>query len=318
MLLTELKRAGFGCFIGNWFAAALAYADDLTLLAPSARAMRRMLSICDSFAAEYCVTFNNTKSKCITFHCSKLGRGTSMAQSSFTIGGKSIENVDRWPHLGHIFNAQLTDDDDITARRNSFIGQANSFFCNFSMLDVQTKNTLFKVYCSSHYGSELWNLTSNKIEDYCIAWRKSLRKLWSLPYDSNRINVALMSNTVPLFDEICRRAINFIYSCLNCDSDFIRSIVLHGVNVARINSPIGRSAAFCSLRYNNCINNLCDTKLSSFVCFARFKSELSPNLLAHANVLREAILIKDGVLSLDSSGNLNIDELNCIIETLAA
>ena len=85
MLLTELKRAGFGCFIGNWFAAALAYADDLILLAPSARAMRRMLSICDSFAAEYCVTFNNTKSKCITFHCSKLGRGTSMAQSSFTI-----------------------------------------------------------------------------------------------------------------------------------------------------------------------------------------------------------------------------------------
>ena len=228
------------------------------------------------------------------------------------------ENVDNWPHLGHIFNAQLTDDDDIIARRNSFIGQANSFFCNFSMLDVQTKNTLFKVYSSSHYGSELWNLTSNKIEDYCIAWRKSLRKLWSLPYDSNRINVALMSNTVPLFDEICRRAINFIYSCLNCDSDFIRSIVLHGVNVARINSPIGRSAAFCSLRYNNCINNLCDTKLSSFVCFARFKSELSPNLLAHANVLREAILIKDGVLSLDSSGNLNIDELNCIIETLAA
>jgi Reverse transcriptase (RNA-dependent DNA polymerase)/Endonuclease/Exonuclease/phosphatase family len=318
MLLTELKRAGFGCFIGNWFAAALAYADDLILLAPSARAMRRMLSICDSFAAEYCVTFNNTKSKCITFHCSKLGRGTSMTQSSFAIGGKSIENVDRWPHLGHIFNAQLTDDDDITARRNSFIGQANSFFCNFSMLDVQTKNTLFKVYCSSHYGSELWNLTSNKIEDYCIAWRKSLRKIWSLPYDSNRINVALISNTVPLFDEICRRAINFIYSCLNCDSDFIRSIVLHGVNVARINSPIGRSAAFCALRYNNCINNLCDTKLSSFVSFARFKSELSSNLLAHANVLREAILIKDGVLSLDSSGNLNIDELNFIIETLAA
>ena len=83
-----------------------------------------------------------------------------------------------------------------------------------------------------------------------------MQKIWSLPYDSNRINVALTSNTVPLFDEFCRRAMNFIYSCFNCESDFIRSVVLHGINVARANSPIGRNAAFCSLRYNTSINNL--------------------------------------------------------------
>jgi len=80
----------------------------------------------------------------------------------------------KWPHFGHVFNAHLTDDDDNLARRNSFIGQANSFFCNFPMLDVETKNGLFKVYCSSHYGSELWNLTNNNLNAYCIAWRKSL------------------------------------------------------------------------------------------------------------------------------------------------
>jgi len=34
------------------------------------------------------------------------------------------------------------------ARRNSFIGQANSLSCNFPMLDVDTKNGLLKVYCS--------------------------------------------------------------------------------------------------------------------------------------------------------------------------
>ena len=40
VLLTELKKAGLGCFIGTWFASALAYADDIILMAPSARAMR--------------------------------------------------------------------------------------------------------------------------------------------------------------------------------------------------------------------------------------------------------------------------------------
>ena len=91
---------------------------------------------------------------------------------------------------------------------------------------------------------------------------------------------------------------NFIYSCLNCNSHFIRAIVLHGINVSRINSPIGRNAVFCSLLYNICVDQLYDTKLSSNYFFARFKSELPTDLLARANVLREAILIRDGIFAL--------------------
>ena len=88
--MTELKQVGLGCFIGIWFVAALAYADDSILLARSATTMRGMLAICDKFAAEYCVTFNNTKSKCITFNYSKAGRGTSAPLPFFAIGGNSI------------------------------------------------------------------------------------------------------------------------------------------------------------------------------------------------------------------------------------
>jgi len=86
---------------------------------------------------------------------------------------------------------------------------------------------LFKSYCSSHYGSELWDISNRKIEDYCIAWRKGLCKVWNLPYDTSSINVALVSNTVPLLDELC--VVNFIYICLHCDSNLVRSIVSHGI-----------------------------------------------------------------------------------------
>jgi len=58
-------------------------------------------------------------------------------------------------------------------------------------------------------------------------------------------------------------------------------------------------------------------KLSSNYCFARLISELSTDLLACANAFREAIPIRDGILSLSSAGYLNIDELNCHIESLA-
>ena len=39
-LLMSLYRAGLGCHIGHMFVGALAYADDLVLLAPTPRAMR--------------------------------------------------------------------------------------------------------------------------------------------------------------------------------------------------------------------------------------------------------------------------------------
>jgi len=63
MLLIELKKAGVGCFIGNWFATALGYADDVVLLAPPiVWTMRTMLMVCDKFADEFNVIFNTKKS----------------------------------------------------------------------------------------------------------------------------------------------------------------------------------------------------------------------------------------------------------------
>ena len=44
-LLVRLLKSGFGCYIGNTFVGALAYADDIVLVAASASAMRRLLSM---------------------------------------------------------------------------------------------------------------------------------------------------------------------------------------------------------------------------------------------------------------------------------
>ena len=66
-LLGKLANAGVGCYIGNIFVGALAYADEIVLLAPTARDMRLMLGICDHYVLEYSIRFNAKKSKCISF-----------------------------------------------------------------------------------------------------------------------------------------------------------------------------------------------------------------------------------------------------------
>jgi hypothetical protein len=298
-------------YIGHWFVAALAYADDILLLAPTPRALRRMLSICENFAAEYNVTFNCNKSKSINMHAHKYIR-TGKSDPTFAINGKTIENVDTWSHLGHLFNASVTDDDDIMARRKSFVGQANSFFCYFSMLTAPLRKMLFKVYCGSHYGCELWDLTSNKLEEYCIAWRKSIRKIWCLPYTTSRVNVSLLAGSVPIFDEICRRSTNFIHSCLNSSANLTR----HGILFAGTKSPVGRNALFCSRRYGINVADIGRQYINSKFFFNCFVNSLSDESLLHADVFHELLMVRDGVAHFSNSA-FAVNDANELIRLLS-
>ena len=52
-LFLALSKSGVGCFIGNSFVGALAYADHIVLVAPTASGLRKLLSICGDYASEY-------------------------------------------------------------------------------------------------------------------------------------------------------------------------------------------------------------------------------------------------------------------------
>ena len=66
-LLKRLRASGIGCHMRHHYAGALGFADDLILLCPSLYGIRRMLEICENFAAEYDLIFNGAKSKLLIF-----------------------------------------------------------------------------------------------------------------------------------------------------------------------------------------------------------------------------------------------------------
>jgi len=47
-----------------------------------------------------------------------------------------------------MISLNLSDDDDVSLRRQSFIGQINTVLCRFGRLDPTVKNRLFQAYCS--------------------------------------------------------------------------------------------------------------------------------------------------------------------------
>ena len=314
-LLLALRAEGIGCFIGSWFCGALAYADDVALLAPTAGAMRRLLSACDKFAAGFNVMFNAKKSKCLCIDSRRTAQCASIRRSSFVIGGNDIEFVEQWPHLGHIINSKLCDDDDIHSRKISMIGQVNNLLCNFSCLDSVTKNKLFQSYCCCHYGCELWDLSCVTIDKYCSAWRKALRKIWELPQDFRSDYLAIVSDCTPIFDEICRRSLNFIGDGMRSDSNIIRFITEHAVYHARSASPLGRNVVLCCLRYGRTFGQLMKQKWRHQLCDAQSLSYFSQDDYSYIRSILELLMIRDDVLHVP--GQLwNRMDVNCCVNNL--
>jgi hypothetical protein len=216
-----------GCHIGLLFVGALAYADDLVLIAPCASVMRHMLQVCDDYAAQYTVLFNATKFKCLCRHpvgTLKHRLGNSVPQLPFYIGSQAIEFVAKWPHLGHIISNNCDDADDILTKM-SFIGQANKVLHNFRDVDCVTKTKLVNAYCTSFYGAEIYDLSHRDIELVSTAWRKGLRRKWQIPRTTHSVLLPRLSNTMPLIDMFNKRMLNFVHQSLKSESPLVCSII---------------------------------------------------------------------------------------------
>jgi len=110
---------------------------------------------------------------------------------------------------------------------------------------------LFQCFCTSLYGCELCLLTTNEIEDLCV--------LWCLPSTSHSYFLPILSQCLPLYDENCRRSINFIRSCFSNESSLVRHIIQYAVFYGRALSCLGHNVLFCMRRLYCSIRDLSES-----------------------------------------------------------
>ena len=134
------------------------------------------------------------------------------------------------------------------------------------------------------------------LEQFCVAWRKALRGVLDLPYNCHSYLLNLVTDTLSVFDEICKRSTRLIVSCVVRGSALVRSVARYGLTVARYNSFIGSNALFCCDRYTWSLDDLfrSNINLSNF-SFANSRHNLindkmkevalflyeTPNILYH-------------------------------------
>ena len=65
-LSIRLSKSGVGCYVNNTCFNHLFYADDSVLLAPSPSALQTLISICELYAKENELVFNEQKTVCMS------------------------------------------------------------------------------------------------------------------------------------------------------------------------------------------------------------------------------------------------------------
>jgi hypothetical protein len=117
-LLCRLRDSGVGCVVGSIFAGALAYADDLTLLSHTPRAMRTLLSICENYASEFDIFLMVQNPNVYLSRLLDITPNHSGLIRSLRSAGRLIEHVEERPHFGHIISVYCKDEHDIINPRN--------------------------------------------------------------------------------------------------------------------------------------------------------------------------------------------------------
>lgn len=144
--------------------------------------------------------------------------------------------------------------------------------------------------------------SSRRCEDICVAWRKALRRLWTVPYRTHSRLLAILSGTLPLEMSLEKRFVKFARNVLNHDTGIVRSVA--SLSLCNPWSTFNRNYGYICQSYgpNLNVNNVMKMWYDSIDDIER----------ADVSVLNDVIDIRDGYKHCD----LSPDEIFLTIDTI--
>lgn len=232
-MLVNLKELGIGCYIGDIFCGALGYADDLMLLVPTIRSLRRMIKVCEKYALDYNIQFNGSKSQLMIF-----GKGSNELDISIHVCGEKVEVVTEMKYLGFYLSNNVNDS-LVKPVINDFNNKVNSFFAYFNNVQSEVKNVLFRQYCSSFYGYQVCAYYHKDIDNLYIAWRKAIRRVWKIPYMTHCKLLPHLSDLWPGKVMFYTRYLKYFLNGLNSDNDMVSTVFRSSLhNMSRMGNNV--------------------------------------------------------------------------------
>ena len=307
-LLEKLKKKGIGCHIDHLFTGALGYADDIILVCPSVTAMNEMIKICENYANEHNILFNGKKSKYLIF-------GNYKYNPTIRVNNEPVPRCDNAIHLGHLLDTKNTKNALIEESIKGFNKSFYGFMSKFDGCNTTVRNKLFHQYCSSMYGSQLWDLTNKNVENMCIQWRNAHRRVLSVPGRTHCDLLPLIADNIPLEVKLDCKYIGFFKSVSTSDNELLKYVAK--CKLFDHSSTLGRNMTHLIHKYDLQIDDfhsLSRSKINEW-CYNRWFTEINMDYFAYAQIIRELIIMKENRctrLFSNNDCNFIIDYL-CII-----
>ena len=192
-VLIEVKNTGIGCKLSNETVNIIAFADDIILMSPTYQGLKKLFERACEIIDKLCLKININKSKYIIFKHKRTVR----AHNILRIQNLTLEKVASITYLGVILSEDLDLGCDVDRLVKSFLGQFNSMINKFNFLSGDVLGFLFKTYCCSFYGVNLWfeNLKMKDLRKIEIVFHKAVKKVvnmrnWESNHDAcDKINI---------------------------------------------------------------------------------------------------------------------------------
>ena len=121
-LVNQLRTMGRGARVGNSFVGCIVYADDISLLSPTASGLQEMLDACSHFVDARLLKFNVKKSAVTVFR--RMKRSMGSVCSEFRLCGQVLPVSDNLKHLGIVSRFDGKDTSMVESRMRKFYAAA--------------------------------------------------------------------------------------------------------------------------------------------------------------------------------------------------
>jgi len=185
--LEKVSEMSQGCRLCYQPSNIIGYADDLLLLAPSARGLQKLLDVTTNCIRELSLQINVNKSQYIVFRNKPL----KDVNSEVSVDGVLLKRVDSIKYLGVYLSNNLNLGKDIDRVTDCFLRQFNALFYKFRFVSADALSFLFRTYTSSFYGIGGWfdhTLRPGHLNGLSIAYHKAVKKVASMNvWESNHV-----------------------------------------------------------------------------------------------------------------------------------
>ncbi|MCP3883797.1 MAG: hypothetical protein GY701_36125, partial [Sulfitobacter sp.] len=222
-LSVRLNKEYSGCYLNGVPYNHLFYADDSVLLAPSPLALQKLLNICEAYAKDVELSYNTKKTVCMSI-LPKWLKSNNLLQ--FVLNGNTLSFTNEHKYLGVYLRDDCMDGSDIQQQVRSIYARGNIIIAKFSNCDINIKIRLFKTFCNSFYGANIWTrFHMYQINKLCSAYNRIFRKLFSVSDRTKTIKTMLDYNIDPVVVTFRKLSCGFYKRVLSSHNSLLQNIV---------------------------------------------------------------------------------------------